>query len=133
MDEYAVPIMPSRDLNETLDFYLRLGFESEGAPPEKYGYVILSRGTVELHFWHDPDVDPLTTAAGCYVRVKDADALHRSWAEIGVQNDPVTGSRLVAPTDTDYGMREFALVDRSGNLLRIGSRATSQSSNSYSG
>jgi hypothetical protein len=27
----------------------------------------------------------------------------------------------VAPTDTDYGLREFAVVDRSGNLLRIGS------------
>jgi hypothetical protein len=25
------------------------------------------------------------------------------------------------PVDTDYGIREFALVDRSGNLLRIGS------------
>jgi hypothetical protein len=25
------------------------------------------------------------------------------------------------PADTDYGIREFALVDRSGNLLRIGS------------
>jgi len=23
--------------------------------------------------------------------------------------------------DTDYGMREFALVDRSGNLVRAGS------------
>jgi hypothetical protein len=25
------------------------------------------------------------------------------------------------PTDTEYGMREFALVDPSGNLYRIGS------------
>jgi hypothetical protein len=25
------------------------------------------------------------------------------------------------PVDTDYGIREFALVDRSGNLLRVGS------------
>jgi hypothetical protein len=27
------------------------------------------------------------------------------------------------PVDTDYRMREFALVDRSGNLLRVGSPA----------
>ena len=26
-----------------------------------------------------------------------------------------------APVDTDYGLREFALVDPDGNLLRIGS------------
>ena len=25
------------------------------------------------------------------------------------------------PVDTDYGIREFALVDQSGNLLRVGS------------
>jgi hypothetical protein len=25
------------------------------------------------------------------------------------------------PVDTDYGIREFALVDKSGNLVRVGS------------
>jgi hypothetical protein len=25
------------------------------------------------------------------------------------------------PVDTDYGLREFALIDKSGNLLRVGS------------
>jgi hypothetical protein len=27
----------------------------------------------------------------------------------------------MSPVNTDYGIREFALVDRSGNLLRVGS------------
>lgn len=121
MDEYAVPILPSRDLNETLDFYARLGFELRGDPPDRYDYLIIGRGGVELQFFHDPEVDPLTTAAGCYVRVPDADALHREWADAGVPSDPATGSRLQPPDDREYGMREFALVDRSGNLLRIGS------------
>ena len=35
--------------------------------------------------------------------------------------DAETGSRLMAPNDTDYGLREFALVDKSGNLIRVGS------------
>ena len=121
MDEYSVPILPSRNLEETLDFYARLGFELRGAPIETYRYLILARGSVELHFWDAPDVDPLTTDASCYLRVHDADALHAEWAEIGIERDPATGSRLMPPTDTDYGMREFALVDKSGNLLRIGS------------
>ncbi|MFE3526270.1 hypothetical protein ACFXOD_32550 [Streptomyces sp. NPDC059161] len=51
----------------------------------------------------------------------DAEALHRAWAQVGVPSDQSTGSRLEPPTDTDYRMREFARVDRSGNLLRIGS------------
>ena len=37
---------------------------------------------------------------------------------------PETGSRLMPPWDTDYGLREFAVVDPSGNLLRIGSPAS---------
>ena len=81
----------------------------------------MARGPIELHFFPKPDVDPLTTDFGCYLRVPDADALHREWDEVGVPTDPRTGSRLVAPADTEYGMREFALVDPNGNLLRVGS------------
>jgi catechol 2,3-dioxygenase-like lactoylglutathione lyase family enzyme len=121
MPESAVPILPSRNLEETLEFYSRLGFELQGAPIEKYRYLIIGRGSVELHFWDAPDVDPLTTDASCYIRVDDADALHREWLEVGIQSDPVTGSRLMPPVDTDYGIREFALVDKSGNLVRVGS------------
>jgi hypothetical protein len=121
MTETAVPILPSRDLNETLVFYLRLGFENRGAPPEQWDYLIIGRGGIELHFYADPDVDPLTTAAGCYLRVADANRLHEEWRRVGVPHDPATGSRLQPPVDTDYGMRELALVDPSGNLLRAGS------------
>src|SRR4029079_10636447 len=121
MAESAVPILPSRDLDETLEFYARLGFELQGAPIEKYRYLIIGRGSIELHFWDAPNVDPLTTDASCYIRVDDADALHRERQQAGIESDPVSGSRLMPPVDTDYGIREFALVDRSGNLLRIGS------------
>src|SRR5215213_905768 len=86
-----------------------------------YRFCIIGRGTSEIHFRDAPNVDPLTTDAGCYVRVKDTDALFRDWQQAGVPTDAATGSRLVPPKDTDYGMREFALVDRSGNLLRVGS------------
>jgi catechol 2,3-dioxygenase-like lactoylglutathione lyase family enzyme len=121
MSEYAVPILPSRDLRETLAFYERLGFENRGAPLEEWNYLIIGRGGLELHFWGDPNVDPLTTAASCYLRVADADALHAEWELTGVPRDEATGSRLEPPMDTDYGMREFAVVDPSGNLVRAGS------------
>ncbi|MFJ4184061.1 bleomycin resistance protein [Kitasatospora sp. NPDC089509] len=121
MEEYAVPILPSRDLDETQEFYGRLGFESRGRWDGPDGYLILVRGTVELHFRPDPGVDPLSTAGSCYLQVRDADALHGDWARLGIPAEPVTGSRLTEVVDTAYRMREFALVDRSGNLLRIGS------------
>jgi catechol 2,3-dioxygenase-like lactoylglutathione lyase family enzyme len=120
-EEHAVPVLPARDLYETLAFYERLGFALQGAPIEQYGYLIIARGSIELHFFDQPGVDPLTTDAGCYVRVRDADELHRDWKALGVPADPTTGSRLMGVRDTDYGLREFALVDPSGNLMRVGS------------
>ena len=77
-----------------------------------------------MHFFEQPGVDPLTTNAGCYVRVRDADELHREWKALGIPADPASGSRLMGVTYTDYGLREFALVDPSGNLLRLGSPRT---------
>ena len=108
---------PRRDVQVLLTAWVR----ATGAPIEKYRYLIIGRGSIELQFWDAPDVDPLTTDASCYIRVDDADALHREWKGVGIQSDPATGSRLMPPVDTDYGIREFALVDQSGNLLRVGS------------
>ena len=75
-------------------------------------------------FVASPDVDPLATAGMCYLFVDDADAVHAAWQDAVPPADPRTGSRLQAPEDTDYGMREFALVDPSGNLVRVGSSRT---------
>ncbi|MEV5069814.1 VOC family protein [Microbacterium sp. LMI12-1-1.1] len=120
MNERAVPILLSRDLRETLAFFERLGFENRGAPPEEWGYLIIGRGTADLHFTEDLSVDPLRTSSMCYLYVDDAQRVYEEWAD-AVDPDPATGSRIVAPVTTDYGMREFAVVDRSGNLVRVGS------------
>jgi predicted enzyme related to lactoylglutathione lyase len=112
--QVAVPILPSRDLNETLAFYERLGFESRGAPHDVWNYLIIGRDTAHLHFYLDRNVDPLTTPFSCFLFVDDADALYAEWR--------AGGATLVhAPETTDYAMREFALSDPSGNLVRVGS------------
>jgi len=120
VDEYVAPTLPSRNLRETLAFYGRLGFENAGDAPDVWDYLILRRGTIELHFYLDADVDPLTTSAGCFVWVKDADALSSEWQRVGIPSDPETGSRLVEPVDMDYGVRQFAVIDPSGNQMRFG-------------
>jgi hypothetical protein len=72
-----------------------------------------------LHFSLVPEVDPLRTASSCYLYVEDADALYTAWSR-AVAPDAATGSRVEPPVTTQYRMREFAVVDRSGNLLRVG-------------
>jgi catechol 2,3-dioxygenase-like lactoylglutathione lyase family enzyme len=114
----SAPILPSRDLEATAAFYERLGFEQDGLWPEEY--LIVVRGRVGLHFFHHADLDPWSSIAGCYLYVRDADEL---WRELAALDLPAEGiPRLHGePEDTDYGAREFALVDPDGNLLRIGS------------
>ena len=119
MTDRAVPILPSRDLAETLAFYAALGFENRGAPPDEWDYLIVGRGGAEIHFVLDAEVDPLRTAGSCYLFVDDAARLSASWRDL-VSPDPATGSRVEPLVETDYGMREFAVVDPSGNLIRIG-------------
>ena len=122
MVERAVPILPSRDLRETLAFYERLGFVNLGAPPEEWDYLILGRGGLVLHFVAAPDVDPASTAGSCFAYVDDADVVYALWRDAGVGAPPdPSGTRLDPPKDTDYGMREFAVVEPSGNLVRVGS------------
>ena len=99
----VAPIIPSRDLALTSAFFGRLGFEQAG-----------------LHFFHFPEVDPWSSVAGCYLYVEDADALHAEYERLGLPGGGIP--RLQGPPiDTDYGLREFAVVDPDGNLLRIGS------------
>lgn len=115
--DLAIPILPSRSIGATVDFYRRLGFEGEahGFDPN---YAILRRGTLEVHFFAHPALVPAESSAGCYLRVQDVDKHHRAFAThpLPTQGMP----RLTVPEDKPWGLREFALVDPDGNLLRVG-------------
>jgi catechol 2,3-dioxygenase-like lactoylglutathione lyase family enzyme len=114
----AIPILPARDLEETRDFYLRLGFEVAGWWPQFGGYAAFKRDELEVHFFLFRDLSPLENYGQCYWRVDDADALYR---EYSLANLPRDGHpRLVPIESKPWGMREFAVVDPNGNLVRIG-------------
>ena len=114
----VAPILPSRDLGATAAFYARLGFEEVGLWPDEY--LIVMRGEVGLHFVCDPGMDPYSTASACYLYVEDADALYAEYSRLDLPSEGIPRLHGL-PEDTDYGLREFALVDHDGNLLRIGS------------
>lgn len=115
----AIPILPARDLRETRAFYERIGFNTTGWWPDAFGgYAILRRGDLQMHFYLFREVPPLENYAGCYWRVTDVDAIHADCAAAGL---PTSGTpRVTAVEDKEWGMREFAVIDPSGNLVRIG-------------
>lgn len=116
--ERSEPILLSRDLDETRAFYERLGFEPWFRGRGGWAYEILSRGHLVVHFVHDPALDPATNQSGCYWRVRDADALHRLSGALGVGSVGIP--RVTEIADRHWGMREFSIVDPSGNLVRVG-------------
>jgi catechol 2,3-dioxygenase-like lactoylglutathione lyase family enzyme len=118
-NDLAVPILPARNLVETRAFYERLGFETVGWWPDGFGgYAILERGNLELHFFAFPDLDPFESYAQCYWRIAELDDLHAELRQLGL---PAEGIPRLTPVESKpWGVREFALVDPNGTLVRVG-------------
>lgn len=119
MQQYdlAIPTLPSRSISKTTEFYKRLGFEG-GAHRFNGDYGIFQRGDIELHFFTHKELVPAESSAGCYLRVLDVDSIYRA---ISATRLPRVGiPRMDTLEDKPWGLREFAVVDPDGNLLRIG-------------
>lgn len=102
---------------DAVEFYKRLGFEG-GSHSFDSGYAILRRGPVELHFFTHKELQPAESSAGCYIRVSDVDSYYRSFSASPLPRSGIP--RLEPPEDKPWGLREFAVVDPDGNLIRIG-------------
>ena len=119
MQQYdlAIPTLPCRSVTAAVAFYKRLGFEG-GAHEFNGDYAVLCRGTVELHFFTHKELVPFNSSAGCYVRVLDVESVYRSFLSSQLPRAGIP--RMDTLEDKPWGLREFAIVDPDGNLLRIG-------------
>lgn len=118
-DWRPVPILPYRDAAATTTFWQSLGFRVSDATPDSTAYLIAVREGAELHFSHDPQVDPASNRAACYVAVPDAVAVHAEWARQGLPPDG-PGS-LGAPEVKPWGLLEAWVTDPDGTVVRFGS------------
>lgn len=115
--DVAVPVLPCRSISVTTEFYLRLGFDG-GAHEFNENYAIFTLGTVELHFFLHADLVPAASWAGCYIRVLDVRSLYEASLASGLPDLGIP--RMDRLEDKPWGLKEFAVVDPDGNLLRIG-------------
>jgi catechol 2,3-dioxygenase-like lactoylglutathione lyase family enzyme len=110
------PILPTRDIDAAEAFWSRLGFAT--VYKDAAEYLIVRREGAEAHFWLNPDLDPAKNDAGAYLRPADIDALDAEWRALGL---PAAGvPRYVPAEDKPWDMREAALIDPDGNLIRAG-------------
>jgi catechol 2,3-dioxygenase-like lactoylglutathione lyase family enzyme len=117
MLEKACPTFPCRDMDQTTAFYAKFGFKVANRY-ENEGYLLLHHGDVELHFFRDSDHDPAASDFSAYLRLDDPDGLAETLAREGVPTDGIP--RYHPAEDKDWGMREMAIIDPDGNLLRAG-------------
>jgi len=107
----AAPVLASLDMDETMAQYTeQLGFR-KGFHDANYG--VIARDEIELHFWKTDDkIHPENTS--CYIQVENVDALFTEMQAAGVVHP---NGHL---EDKPWGMREFAILDVHGNLLKFG-------------
>lgn len=115
--DLAIPTLPSRSVTATAEFYQRLGFEG-GAHEFNNEYGIFRRGAVELHFFTHKELIPAESSSGCYIRVLDVESFYKACSSLGLPGSGIP--RVDKLEDKPWGLREFAIVDPDGNLVRIG-------------
>jgi len=112
----AIPVLASLDLEATQHFYAdRLGFEPIAIHPD---YAISGRDAVQIHFWLTDDRrNPENTS--CRIDVTGIDDLYQEMLAAGVVHP---NGELV---DQPWSMREFAVLDGDGNLIKFAERTAS--------
>ena len=125
----TIPALPVRDVRAAVAYYReRFGFES---PHETDGFAVIARDDSILHLWGATDDDwrarsdlaerPISSGAesflsgtaSCRIEVADVDALYAELESAEVLH-PVSRDGV---STTDFGTREFATLDRDGNLI----------------
>lgn len=112
----AVPNLPSRDFDATEEFYGGFGFERMFRDD---GWMILTRGDLQLEFFPFPDLDPYSSGFMCCLRVADVDELYDAISRVGVPEKTRGMPRLHPVRRQDWGLRAGYLVDLDGTQLTL--------------
>jgi hypothetical protein len=103
------------NIEPTMEWYKRLGFESEYYPP---GFAILQRDEIRIFLQQQPGYKAPDDAGrrerhawNVYIVTDDVKALYEEY----LSAPGVRISRQLCPQD--YGMMEFALMDLNGHQL----------------
>jgi len=122
----AIPALPVRDIEAAAAFYRdKLGFHLRYF--NESGYAVLCRDAVEIHLWAATDEawrardgsapvvsgaeSFLAGTASCRISVEGVDEWHQQIQPLNIihPNGPLR--------DTDFGTREFAVLDPDNNLI----------------
>lgn len=120
----AIPMLPCASIQETLDFYVALGFEItyQQTRPNNYGCVKF--GDIDLHFFTLKGYEPANSYSSCLILISDADALYQQFIASlrgTLGKIPAAGiPRITKPSNKNSaGDYRFNVIDPGGNWIRF--------------
>jgi catechol 2,3-dioxygenase-like lactoylglutathione lyase family enzyme len=123
-NEIMIPALPCRSINETLAFYVAMGFEItyQQTRPNNYGCVKYEN--IDLHFFTLKGYEPKDSYSTCLVLVPNLIALHQTFTSALRSHYgklPVAGIPRISKlnnANSDKQLR-FNVVDPGGNWIRF--------------
>jgi len=112
----VTPNLPSRDYEATFRFYAALDFQERWRDE---GWMILTRGSIELEFFRYPDLDPATSWFSCCLRLDDLDSFYALCRSANIPETMQGAPRVHKPRLEKSGLQIGALIDPDGTLLRL--------------
>ncbi len=110
---HLVPFLPTASIAKTISFYRdRLDFDDLWIWDDPPSVIRLGRGPVKFLFSLDPDHPVLKKGFDIMIFMKGLDTLYNEYSDRGLD----FSSRL---EEKPWGLREFAIRDNNGYLLRF--------------
>jgi catechol 2,3-dioxygenase-like lactoylglutathione lyase family enzyme len=114
--DHATPNLASRDYDATFRFYAGLGFRERFRDE---GWMILTRGGIDLEFFRHPNLDPETSWFSCCLRLDGLDDFYAICLAANIPEATKGAPRIHKPALEGSGMRMGALIDPDGTLIRL--------------
>lgn len=124
-NSYAIPLLPCTSINETENFYKALGAVVTYKQKVPNNYIGFRLNNIEVHFFALKQLAPANNYSTCYLVVQDIDHFYetcRAGLKSLYSKIPLKGYPRINPLKDmpAYGVRQFILVDPSGNYIRVG-------------
>ena len=122
-NERTYPILPCRDLDESIAFYELIGFKRTYRQIRPNPYAVVALEDIQIHLFGLEKFDPAQSYGSVIIAVPDPDNLYHTFAaalRMAHGKLPVTGIPRILRPRKKYGtVRGFTVVDPGGNWLRI--------------
>lgn len=133
-NERTYPCLPCRELDESIDFYISLGFRKTYRQLRPNPYAVVALEDIHIHLFGMDGFNPEDSYATVIVVVPDPDELYRDFAaklRATYGKLPVKGfPRITRPRKKFGTVSGFSLIDPGGNWLRISKLGDSEEEDS---